>query len=325
MKLDEFATEILLQIASEFKGSDLYGLVLVNRHFNALFTAQMYRELKLVLPEPVDDSDGLVDLFERLSVDCTKGSGALLKRTFKETTLSRAVKVLTVVGRDLESPEYASVSDSTYKGVRNLVKHLTCLHTLAFQGDSAQLSAFIYSVSPNITSLSLDRLSRIQFGDVYTFKTLKRLSVRALQGQQVTNKSAAWETLYAIRMLLEQNASSLERVCLANWDFDMLFHAYAPRLLRLSSLTFELESSTGANWTWFPDLVSPVRPTLKVYICSENLDESLSRLVDWKALQRIGRRVKRKSVFKGHVVPELQDSTSVVVELTIKRQRQHFA
>ncbi|KAK9323081.1 hypothetical protein V1517DRAFT_352458 [Lipomyces orientalis] len=436
--------EVLLQIYSEFRGSDFYGSVLVNKHLNGLLTVEMYRHLKLFLPkcdsistgdrDPCeatadddadfwDSDDGLVDLFESFSVDndtsaaaladpatsgsspnerslsakCyRKGSGALLKRTFKENPeLASLVKVLTVVGHDLQPEditttedgmaEFPMPPDAAFRGVRNLLRHLTSLEHLAFQGDSAQLSAFIYSVPQNITSLSLERLSRLQFGDIYMFRKLRRLTIRAPpandktvngSGDIVLSKSVVWETLYAIRMLLEQNSQTLEELILGNWNFDMLFQAYVPMLPRLKCLAIELAPPTtatkngndasvptgaistspllhqhypqqsssssssslqAAQWPWFAEFVSSVRTSLKVYIsctqphtADETVLQQMAKFIDWKSLHKLegGRRMKRKSRFRGHRLCNVIDwttgamaSATVLVEISVRRHR----
>ncbi|KAK9317300.1 hypothetical protein V1522DRAFT_457391 [Lipomyces starkeyi] len=374
-----------------------------------------------------DSDDGLVDLFENFSVhndtytlhDDTltgelppddrhfgspatkcyrKGSGALLKRTFKENPqLASFVKVLTVVGHDLQPEDITSTEDgmaefpmppdAAFRGVRNLLRHLTSLQYLAFQGDSAQLSAFIYSVPKNIMSLSLERLSRLQFGDIYMFRQLRRLTVRAPpandetvngSGNIILSKSVVWETLYAIRMLLEQNSQTLEELVLGNWNFDMLFQGYVPMLPRLKCLAIELAPPTTATksgndtlvqstvndtfvqsaaistspplhhhylqqslqatqWPWFAEFISSVRTSLKVYIsctqphtADETVLQQMAKFIDWKSLHKLegGRRVKRKSKFRGHRLCNVIDwttgemaSATVLMELSIRRHR----
>ncbi|KAJ8097064.1 hypothetical protein POJ06DRAFT_202705 [Lipomyces tetrasporus] len=366
-----------------------------------------------------DNDDGLVDLFGSFSVDndmsaaaladpatsesspnekhtgslpakCyRKGSGALLKRTFKENPeLASLVKVLTVVGHDLQPEditttedgmaEFPMPPDTAFRGVRNLLRHLTSLEHLAFQGDSAQLSAFIYSVPQNITSLSLERLSRLQFGDIYMFRKLRRLTIRAPpsndktvngSGDIVLSKSVVWETLYAIRMLLEQNSQTLEELILGNWNFDMLFQAYVPMLPRLKCLAIELappmtttkngndasvqtttistspllhqhypqQSLQAAQWPWLAEFISSVRTSLKVYIsctqphtADEAILQQMAKFIDWKSLHKLegGRRVKRKSKFRGHRLCNVIDwttgevaSATVLVEISVRRHR----
>ncbi|KAK9487796.1 hypothetical protein V1527DRAFT_280626 [Lipomyces starkeyi] len=369
-----------------------------------------------------DSDDGLVDLFENFSVHndtytlhddllpddrhfggpatkCyRKGSGALLKRTFKENPqLASFVKVLTVVGHDLQPEDITSTEDgmaefpmppdAAFRGVRNLLRHLTSLQYLAFQGDSAQLSAFIYSVPKNIMSLSLERLSRLQFGDIYMFRQLRRLTVRAPpandetvngSGNIILSKSVVWETLYAIRMLLEQNSQTLEELVLGNWNFDMLFQGYVPMLPRLKCLAIELAPPTTATksgndtvvqstvndtfvqsaaistspllhhhypqqslqatqWPWFAEFISSVRTSLKVYIsctqphtADETVLQQMAKFIDWKSLHKLegGRRVKRKSKFRGHRLCNVIDwttgemaSATVLMELSIRRHR----
>ncbi|KAK9239625.1 hypothetical protein V1525DRAFT_397942 [Lipomyces kononenkoae] len=374
-----------------------------------------------------DSDEGLVDLFENFSVDndvsalhdnslagdsllndaplrnpsserYRKGSGALLKRTFKENPqLASFVKFLTVVGHDLQPDDITSTEDgmtefpmppdAAFRGVRNLLRQLTNLECLAFQGDSAQLSAFIYSVPKTITSLSLERLSRLQFGDIYMFRQLRRLTIRAPQvnddtingsGSIILSKSVVWETLYAIRMLLEQNSCTLEELVLGSWNFDMLFQGYVPVLPRLKCLAIELappadtskdandtpgqgtgndmfvhnnitstspllhhqhppQSLQGAQWPWLAEIVSSVRTSLKVYVsCTQphTADETvlylMTKSIDWKSLNKLegGRRVKRKSKFRGHRLCNVIDwttgeiaSATVLMELSIRRHR----
>jgi hypothetical protein len=277
--------------------------------------------------------------------------------------------------------------DAAFRGVRNLLRHLTSLQYLAFQGDSAQLSAFIYSVPKNIMSLSLERLSRLQFGDIYMFRQLRRLTVRAPpandetvngSGNIILSKSVVWETLYAIRMLLEQNSQTLEELVLGNWNFDMLFQGYVPMLPRLKCLAIELAPPTTATksgndmlfqstvndtfvqsaaistspplhhhypqqslqatqWPWFAEFISSVRTSLKVYIsctqphtADETVLQQMAKFIDWKSLHKLegGRRVKRKSKFRGHRLCNVIDRTTgemasatVLMELSIRRHR----
>ncbi|KAK9455763.1 hypothetical protein V1511DRAFT_516577 [Dipodascopsis uninucleata] len=420
--------EILLQIYRDFRGSDFYGTVLVNRYLNKLFTCEMYRDLRLYLPKNVESwerskttqaftnmeeleeddylSEYFVNLFENVTLtdkndiwninsssDQTddgkntiirkykKGSGILLKRTFKENPeLASLVKSLTVVGHDLQPedisvtedgmPEFPAPPDEAYKGVRKLLSYLTNLESLSYEGDSAQLSAFIYSIPKTITSLILERLPRLQFGDIYMFRNLKRITLKAppissdksANGQYhlaTLSKSVIWETLYAMRMLLEQNSSSLEELVLANWNLEMLFEGYVPLLPRLRLLVLELavlssleadSSNQNASlllptsalkqqsycWAWLYDLIKSTVLNLKVFIsCSNPICSdfnSLQRIVkdiDLRSLQRIsGRRIKRKSLFKGHQLSSYVDwktnniSDSLVLnELNIRRHR----
>ncbi|KAK9366776.1 hypothetical protein V1509DRAFT_628501 [Lipomyces kononenkoae] len=379
-----------------------------------------------------DSDEVLVDLFENISVDndtsalqdnslagdsllddapvgnpsskrYRKGSGALLKRTFKENPqLAGFVKFLTVVGHDLQPEDITSTEDgmtefpmppdAAFRGVRNLLRHLTNLECLAFQGDSAQLSAFIYSVPKTITSLSLERLSRLQFGDIYIFRQLRRLTIRAPQvnddtvngsGNIFLSKSVVWETLYAIRMLLEQNTGTLEELVLGSWNFDMLFQGYVPVLPRLKCLAIEVAPPAhssknanetlvqgtandmfvltnnnnnmmstspllhhqhsqqsqlqGAQWPWLAEFISSVRTSLKVYISctqphtdNEAVLQHMAKSIDWKSLHKLegGRRVKRKSKFRGHHLCNVIDwttgdiaSATVLMELNIRRHR----
>ncbi|KAK9476159.1 hypothetical protein V1514DRAFT_312069 [Lipomyces japonicus] len=311
-----------------------------------------------------------------------KGSGALLKRTFKENfDLARMVKMLTIVGQDLQSEdiiitedgmaEFASPPDSFYKGVRNLIAHLTNLESLVFQGDSAQLSALISSIPKSISSLSLERLSRLQFGDVFMFRKLQRLTIRSVISSEITqqyvsapllSKSVIWETLYTIRMLLEQNSMTLEELVLGNWNFDMLFENYLPYLPNLHIFSVELAESSmrdrvqidlnfphvstilgqfqpdrqRVGWSWLYNFVRCSNSSLCVYLsCIQpHFDETslydLIKGIDWKFMNRQegGKRIKRKSRFRGHALSNVFDWTigytaesTALVEFTIKRNR----
>ncbi|KAK9446883.1 uncharacterized protein V1518DRAFT_422876 [Limtongia smithiae] len=346
--------ELLLLIYASFAGSDFYGSVLVCRRLNRLLTREMYRRLKLYLPEASEDGEDacgwerdacLVNLFADVSLDeCEqdrKGSGALLKRTFKESpALARCVTDLTVIGAPLyptlsssdEITAFPTPPDAALRGVRSLLAHMTALESLVFDGDPAQLSAFIYAVPRTITALSLRSASRLQFGDVYLFRSLRRLCVHGVP-EAGRSKSVMWESCYAIRMLLEQNAGTLEELVLGAWNLDMLFESYVPVLPRLKCLVFELvagDADTAPAWGWLPDLIAPSRASsLKVFFTSCQPPPRL-RGIDWKALHRLEgrRRIKRKLQSKGHSMTPVVDwatgearEGSVLMELTIRRHR----
>ncbi|KAK9460775.1 uncharacterized protein V1516DRAFT_677619 [Lipomyces oligophaga] len=406
--------EILFQIFADFRGSDFYGPVLVNKLLYNLFTSEMYRHLRLYLPlcpsnvENLDlnskiveneqssdvwgtDDDCILDLFENFSIDSEqtdvcestraqgtfrKGSGALLKRTFKENAcLARFVRMLTIIGHDLKPEDIATTADGitilpsppdgALRGVRNLLRHLTDLESLTFRGDSSQLSAIIESIPKTISSLCLEQMSRLQFGDLYCFHNLRRLTIRSKSPNDLLNtklsKSSFWECFYSIRMLLEQNAQTLEQLVFGNLNLAMLFESYMPLLPRLRCLAVEFDPpstlvpsgdlvrggeldphiSQLSNWSWLPDFVCTSRTTLKIFILvrpglaqAENVvDEShfaLIKSLDWKALNKLGhgRRLKRKSIFKGHSMSSFMDwstekpsESSTLMELTIRRHR----
>lgn len=294
------------------------------------------------------------------------------------------MKEIAVIGHDLQPEdikttadgmtEFPMPPDAAYGGVRNLLSRLSTLESLSFCGDSAQLSAFINSINSGVTSLSLERLSRLQLGDIYKFRELRRLTIRApLEVEDARaiklSKSVMWESFYAIRMLLEQNAATLEELVLGNLDLDMLFENYVPILTKLKCLAIELDPAMCCagdrgistdkrvltattqistkiedtpRWSWFGELINLTRSNMKVFFSASNesgrafCDQEISGLqgavkgIDWKLLHKLegGRRVKRKSVFRGHKMPEFVDWTRqglaesvVLIELTIRRHR----
>ncbi|KAK9475559.1 uncharacterized protein V1510DRAFT_409621 [Dipodascopsis tothii] len=365
LSLMDLPDEILLIVYSDFRGSDFYGSVLVNKRMNVLLTSYMYRELRLFLPcidangsgsvkDTTADYDehmtnGLIKFFELASMadkqyDAAirpKGSGALLKRTLKEQpSLSTLIHMITIIGPvDAEDPtptdgvirespdedirEDTYYAEDGFRGVKNLLRHLTSLKCVSFECDSALLGLVVDSLPSSITSLSIANFARLKFGDIYKFKKLRRLAISGTTDwlilQASLSKSIQWETLYALRMLLEQNSNSLQELVLDNLPFDMLFKSYVPIFPHLTLLAVVLSNNIGLlSWAWLTDIISSVGINFRIIVAfsrqgdMENM-RIITQSIDWKTLKMKSRRcrIKRKSLLRGHKIAPVTSWISV--------------